>query len=270
MRSHDPEPADLDDRLVRAEWLLLRLPRDVDVPEQLEVRQHVARNVCVGDDAVAARRGEHDRQRVAAARLHPWMPVDDRREVVLDDDHMHARVRPRSRLVPRQRRAGRLVDRERERRGAACGHRLCRLEAGELVGVRGLDRQILRVRRRASRDERQHEEQRSEAAHRRQCRDGLGPASPRCFAITMRCIERARAGLKSGTGLRCTNEVQRQRPRCFAITMRCIEHARARLKSGTGLRCTNEVQRQSPRCFAITMRCTSFVPSPISRIFWSR
>ena len=25
-----------------------------------------------------------------------------------------------------------------------------------------------------------------------------------------------------------------------------------------------------PRCFAITMRCTSFVPSPISRIFWSR
>ena len=27
---------------------------------------------------------------------------------------------------------------------------------------------------------------------------------------------------------------------------------------------------QSPRCRAITMRCTSFVPSPISRIFWSR
>ena len=26
----------------------------------------------------------------------------------------------------------------------------------------------------------------------------------------------------------------------------------------------------SPRCLAITMRCTSFVPSPISRIFWSR
>ena len=25
-----------------------------------------------------------------------------------------------------------------------------------------------------------------------------------------------------------------------------------------------------PRSFAITMRCTSFVPSPISRIFWSR
>ncbi len=27
---------------------------------------------------------------------------------------------------------------------------------------------------------------------------------------------------------------------------------------------------QRPRCFAITIRCTSFVPSPISRIFWSR
>ena len=26
----------------------------------------------------------------------------------------------------------------------------------------------------------------------------------------------------------------------------------------------------SPRCRAITMRCTSLVPSPISRIFWSR
>ena len=25
-----------------------------------------------------------------------------------------------------------------------------------------------------------------------------------------------------------------------------------------------------PRCRAMTMRCTSFVPSPISRIFWSR
>jgi hypothetical protein len=28
--------------------------------------------------------------------------------------------------------------------------------------------------------------------------------------------------------------------------------------------------RQSPSCFAITIRCTSLVPSPISRIFWSR
>ncbi len=27
---------------------------------------------------------------------------------------------------------------------------------------------------------------------------------------------------------------------------------------------------QSPRCFAMTIRCTSLVPSPISRIFWSR
>ena len=29
-------------------------------------------------------------------------------------------------------------------------------------------------------------------------------------------------------------------------------------------------EHYSPRSFAITMRCTSFVPSPISRIFWSR
>ena len=29
-------------------------------------------------------------------------------------------------------------------------------------------------------------------------------------------------------------------------------------------------QHYNPRSFAITMRCTSFVPSPISRIFWSR
>ncbi len=28
--------------------------------------------------------------------------------------------------------------------------------------------------------------------------------------------------------------------------------------------------RRGPRCLAITIRCTSFVPSPISRIFWSR
>ena len=27
---------------------------------------------------------------------------------------------------------------------------------------------------------------------------------------------------------------------------------------------------QSPRCRAMTIRWTSFVPSPISRIFWSR
>ncbi len=31
-----------------------------------------------------------------------------------------------------------------------------------------------------------------------------------------------------------------------------------------------DASSQSPRCFAITIRCTSFVPSPISRIFWSR
>jgi hypothetical protein len=29
-------------------------------------------------------------------------------------------------------------------------------------------------------------------------------------------------------------------------------------------------RRHSPRCRAMTIRCTSFVPSPISRIFWSR
>ena len=31
-----------------------------------------------------------------------------------------------------------------------------------------------------------------------------------------------------------------------------------------------ETARYRPRCLAITIRCTSFVPSPISRIFWSR
>ena len=39
-----------------------------------------------------------------------------------------------------------------------------------------------------------------------------------------------------------------------------------------GRRCRPRSVREhyTPRSFAMTMRCTSFVPSPISRIFWSR
>ena len=48
------------------------------------------------------------------------------------------------------------------------------------------------------------------------------------------------------------------------------EGGRTADRSRTAPRCGATAWRYRPRWRAMTMRCTSFVPSPISRIFWSR
>ena len=92
------------------------------VAEQLEVRQ-AARDVGVHVDEhpVGPGRGERDGLAEQAVRADRRMLVDDVREVVADDDQVHAGVRSGAGPVLGQRLAGRLLHGERDRRRAARG-----------------------------------------------------------------------------------------------------------------------------------------------------
>ena len=78
------------------------------------------------------------------------MLVDDAREVVADEDHVHTHVRAGALAERRQRRSRGLHDLERERCRPARLRNAGRLEAGELVRLRSGDRRRRNARRGAA------------------------------------------------------------------------------------------------------------------------
>jgi hypothetical protein len=89
------------------------------------------------------------------------MPVDDRLEIALDDDQVNPCVRAGAPLVVRQGRARRLLDRERESLRLVRNERL-RGEAGEPIGPRSADLDLVRSRRPAAGEQRGGEQRQSE------------------------------------------------------------------------------------------------------------
>ena len=96
----------------------------------------------------------------------------------------------------------------------------------------------------------------------------VGRRDPRRLGVDLPGLERGDRTLAAAAGARR----HPPRPRSVRRRRRALRRRRLhdRPAGQPGRGADRPALTQSPRCFAITIRCTSFVPSPISRIFWSR
>ena len=158
----EPIAIDNDSRPKRRQRFRHCLAGNRDRPKELEVPERSAEvRVGVDDHAVTAGAREGHGLGDPSVRPDRRMPVDDRLEIALDDDQVNPCVRAGAPLVVRQRRAGRLLDRERQALRLVRNERL-RGEAGEPVGPRSADLDLVRPRRPATGEQRGGEQQQSE------------------------------------------------------------------------------------------------------------